>query len=189
MFVGFFALCTGLAAVALSSIISRIVKDKIPLAVAYGCIFGLDAWAISRSARFRPGEAMLMLFLGLLVVVVLAIRWLLSGSTVKELIFFVILDLLLMLGNMQAAARIYDLTSKAVLLGLVEVLPEIFFLVSVAFFIANMIWFRDHLENATAEALDEELKFYENPFSVMTMEEEENGESKEGGDDNVVIQE
>ena len=191
---GLFAIITGLVVAAISSTISKLLKEKLPMAIGFGVFFTLVAWSIGKfSTKVTPVSAMLFLLLGAVAVAILAIRWLIGGSTIKELVFFSILSLLLMLTNLQAAARIYDLSDKAGVRGVVTALPKIFFLISVMFFILNRMWFKDHLEKATAEELDEDMEFYKNPLKILNeeyipleeekMEEETEEEEMEAEDD------
>ncbi|MBO7657394.1 hypothetical protein J6S55_02035 [Candidatus Saccharibacteria bacterium] len=193
MFASFFALVTAVIVAVLSSIISRLLKEKIAMAIGFGVFFTLFTWLISRfSSKVSPEIAMLLLALGVIMVVVLIVRWFIGGSTIKEAITFIVLDLLLMLTNLQAATRIYDLSSKSGVRGVVVSIPKIFFLLSIAFFILDMIQFKDHLRKATPEELDEDLDFYDDPLKsfkeVYTpfedyLEDEEEKEETEGDSD------
>ena len=170
-FTGLFAFFTGFIVLIISGGISRLLKEKMPAAICFGVFFTVVAWVIGKfSAKVDPTSAMFFLLLGSVAVVILAIRWLIGGSTIKECIAFSLLDLLLMLTNLQAAARIYDLSNSAGVRGVVMALPKVLFLISVMFFILNMMWFKDHLEKATPEELDEDMEFYDNPLKILNEE-------------------
>lgn len=185
-FTGIFAIITAIVVVLLSLTISRLVGEKLLMCIAYAGGFGLISWIIGNfSPRIQPGSAMLLLALGIILVIVLCVKWFIVGSTIKELVFFTLLDLLLMWNNLAAAARIYDIASTKLAIGVVMAIPKIAFVLSVGFFIANIIWFKDHLKKASEEDLKEELNFIENPLSIFKeeykpldeLDEAENGET------------
>lgn len=91
--------------------------------------------------------AMIMLLIPLAMMGYLIYWWYQEGSTVKELIAFMLLDVLILWGlAMPAAASILDITQGWVA-AIVMSLPKIVFIVSVGFFIANMIWFKEEMNS------------------------------------------
>lgn len=168
MIVAVSAFVTAIVVVVFSTIISRLLEEKIWMAIGYGAFFTLFTWIICRySTKVSPVAAMLFLVIGLITMVILAVRWYIGGSTIKELFAFVVMDFLLMQTAIQAAKRVYDLTSSAVTRGVVISIPKVFFLALIAFFIFNMMQFKDHLKVATVEELDEDLDFYKNPLKIF----------------------
>ena len=73
--------------------------------------------------------------------------WRENGSALIELLDVGLVDLLLALVGCSAAARIVDITSARVAVGIVRVLPLIAFIISVGYFITNMIIFKEWLDS------------------------------------------
>lgn len=75
-----------------------------------------------------------------------------------------VLNVLLTLVAQANAVRIYDLTDKPFLVGLIRVLPFVVLIMSTAICIANMMWFREELNSGhfdPQDFLDEEDLEYE----------------------------
>ena len=72
--------------------------------------------------------------------------WMEEGSTVKELITFAVIMLLMMLVTKACGARIYDITSIRWITGIINSIPTIVFLMSVGYMVADMIWFHENLK-------------------------------------------
>ena len=112
------------------------------------------AFVNANAAKVAPLTAV-AIFLPLIIVLMIAldIWWAKDGSTVWEMIYFIVLDIVLTLVGTAAACRIFDLTSVPWIQGAVRVVPLIVAILSVAFYISNYISFRDYLNS---EGFDEE---------------------------------
>lgn len=123
-------------------------EDEVPLAVIRMAILSVvTGLCCYYETLVSPTFAMLLLAAMLIIMVFMVVWWLSAGSTIKELIFFSLLDLLYMLVAQGAAVRILDLTDNGIIIGVVRVLPVAVFIISVGCFIADMIWFRKELES------------------------------------------
>ena len=89
-----------------------------------------------------------MLFLGVtLAIMVLGIWWWkANGSTIKELIFFLLLLAVITPIGKSLAVRCFDWPIPRWTAGLIASLPDVACVISVGFYIANMIWFKISLE-------------------------------------------
>lgn len=72
--------------------------------------------------------------------------WRQNGSNFKEMIIFVLIDLFLMLLANAAIVRTHGVIKIQWVNGLIESIPQVFFLMSIGYFVANMIWFHERLE-------------------------------------------
>lgn len=135
--------------------LSMSFEDKIPLAVIrmviLSVVTGLSCYY---ETIVSPIFAMLLLTAMLIIMVFMVVWWMCDGSTIKELIFFILLDLLYLLVAQGAAVRIIDLTESQIIIGLVRVLPVVVFIISIGIFIADMIWFRKDLESEDFDPSD-----------------------------------
>lgn len=77
----------------------------------------------------------------------LIIWWKANGSTIKEAVLVSVINLLMMLSGLSAAARILDLTSIRWIAGLIRVLPLLMFIVAEGFFIMDIISFNEYLKS------------------------------------------
>lgn len=115
---------------------TRATTIGILYAVIYATVGKTPAWL-----------AMIMLIISFAVMGYLIYWWNQEGSTVKELVVFILLNVLILWGlAMPAAAAIRDITQIGWVIAVVESLPKMLFIVSVGYFIANMIWFRQELD-------------------------------------------
>ena len=71
--------------------------------------------------------------------------WNEEGSSVKELLIFLAMDLVIAVVLNNAAGRVQDLTTIKWLNGIARSLFAISLLISLGFMIADMIWFKDEL--------------------------------------------
>lgn len=72
--------------------------------------------------------------------------WNENGSTIKEMIHFIVIDLLFMLIAKAVAVRLYDWPLPRWFVGIIAALPAVMFVMSIGYFIANRIWFKASLE-------------------------------------------
>ena len=116
---------------------------------------GLGAGAIHGSAPAVPAWlAMIYLAIVLFFMVLMAIWWSYNGSSVKEMIVFILTDILLMWTGMAAADRILDLASSKWVIGLITALPKVALILSVGFFIYDRISFKEDLKNGKIDLED-----------------------------------
>ena len=102
---------------------------------------------VAIAPKIPPVIALVFMVADLMLMVMIILWWNVNGSTVKELILVSIIDFFLMLAGSSAAARIMDLTSIKWVVGLIRALPLVLFVLSVGFFIMNMIYFKEWLES------------------------------------------
>lgn len=76
----------------------------------------------------------------------LVIWWTEDGSTVKELIHFIVIGLLLSITGTACLVRIKDFCSISLLNEIVSTIPAVVFILSTGYMIADMIWFHDELQ-------------------------------------------
>lgn len=86
----------------------------------------------------------------------LFIWWEENGSTVRELIIFILMEIMLHLTAMSSMARVIDITSNWIARGLVMSIPSIVSITLLAFMISNMIAFRRELDKMSSEGGDED---------------------------------
>ena len=115
------------------------LKEKIAMSVIIAIVGYL--------APKVPAEvAMLLLVVVLAAMGCMVYYWMENGSAAKELILISVIDTLFHLVALSCAARIWDLTSWRWLGHFVTWLPTATLVISIGFFIANMIWFHESLE-------------------------------------------
>lgn len=130
-------------------------EDNIPMAVikmlVLASVTGLCCYY---ETAVKPMYAMLMLVAMIIAMIYMIIWWMYDASDIKELIFFILLDIIFAFVAQGAAARVLDLTDNGIVIGIVRVLPAAVFVVSVGCFIADMIWFRKDLRSADFDPSD-----------------------------------
>ena len=119
-------------------------KFGVAQALTCGIVCGLVTML---SPKVFPVIAMIFLIAILMLMVYVIFWWRINGSTVKELIIVSLADLMMMLTGQSAAARILDITSIRWIAGVIKVLPTVAFILSVGFFISNMIYWKGFLES------------------------------------------
>ena len=123
--------------------------------VVQALALGLGAGAIHGSAPRVPAWlAMIYLAMILFFMALMAVWWSYNGSAIKEMIVFILTDSLLMWTGMAAADRVLDLTSSWWVTGLVRALPKVALVLSIGFFIYDMISFREDLRNGKIDPDD-----------------------------------
>lgn len=100
------------------ALISRLPSTRMPSLIAVPCYL-----------------AGIMLMLGFLV------WWTKSGSAIKELLVFIVLDFLVMLAIRPASARLVG-NQNSLLGAILRSVPSMLFIMSIGYYIANMIWFK-----------------------------------------------
>lgn len=142
-------LCIVLGAVifTLLGILSKWFEEPKSLGTKKAAIGGIVVAIASYLAPKVPaGIAMLLLILMLATMGYMVYYWMENGSTVKELTLISGIDTMFHLVALSCAARIWDLTSWKWLSHFVTWLPTATLVISIGFFIANMIWFHESLE-------------------------------------------
>lgn len=131
-------------------------KRKVTMAeiAAYSLLSGV---VCAFSPKVPAWLAMCFLFAVLLAMFAIAVWWDANGSTIRELLIVAFIDLIFTLVGSSAAARILDLSSARVLVGIVRVLPGAAFVLSIGFFISDMIAYREWRESEDADP-DEYLR-------------------------------
>ena len=127
---------------------SRRFGEKKRVGMAEAVCFGLLAGTVCAfSPKVPAWLAMFFLFSVLLMMFAIVMWWSNNGSTIRELLNIALIDLLLMLVGSSAAARILDLSSAKVVVGVIRVLPGVALLLSLGYFISDMLAFKEWLKS------------------------------------------
>ena len=106
-------------------------------------IGGVSIAVINWIASKVPAWLALILFLVTLAAFAYLVYWWMEqGSTWKELATFILMALLLSMVSSATVVRIRDICSIRWLIGTMESIPMIVFLMSIGYMIANYIWYR-----------------------------------------------
>lgn len=139
-----FSLILGAVVTALVvSISSRFEEPMIQMGVKAGVAALLTIIFFATASKVPIIVAMLFLIVALAMMGYMIWWWIEDGSTVRELVSFILVDFLLMLIAKALAIRVLDTVIPRWIAGIITALPSVVFVVSVGLFIANMIWFRE----------------------------------------------
>ena len=128
------------------------IKMKMRFRTIQAFALGLGAGVIHGSAPRVPALlAMFYLLIILCFMFYMAALWSYNGSTVKEMIAFVLTDFLFMWTGIAAADGILDLTSIKWVIGLITALPKVALVLSIGFFIYDRISFRERLRDGKVD--------------------------------------
>ena len=121
-------------------------KETVIKAIVTGVLFALIYATVGKSPAWL---AMIMFIISLGMMGYLVYWWYQEGSTVKELVAMSLLDLLIVwcLAVPAAVAGIYDITQVGWVRALIVSIPKMMFFVSVGYFVANMIWFKQEINS------------------------------------------
>lgn len=108
-----------------------------PVTLALAC-----AIAFAAAGKVPIVLAVLLTILLLAIMGYMIVWWHEDGSSVKELINFAIVDLLLAMVAWTTSLRIYDWPIPRWLVGIFVSLPKMVFVLSIGYAIANMFWFK-----------------------------------------------
>lgn len=136
-----------------------LLGNKLRIRAARALAIGAAAGLVHGIAPKVPAWlAMILLVTMLILMAYMVIWWYTEGSTLKEMLAFVVIDGLFTFTGSSAAARILDLTSYGWLIGIVRALPAVFLVLSIGFFIFDRINFKEWLvsEDFTTEGYDDE---------------------------------
>lgn len=115
-------------------------REALKKAALFGVITGLFRYF----APILPAVISVVLVVAVFLMMYwLAVIWHEEGSDFNELVYAIAIDILLVLVGSSLAARILDVTSIKWICGLVKVLPGAGFLLSVGYFIFDMVAFGD----------------------------------------------
>ena len=133
-------------------------------------LFASDSWgmillkttAISIPAGLclywsSKAPAVIAILLGmamLIAMIYIAIWWSADGSDVREFLVFVVIDLMLTWISLSGIARVYSLTEIRVITGLLMAIPKIFFVMSIGYFLYDMIGFRSDIKSEDFDPYD-----------------------------------
>lgn len=136
LFVLVFAICVAFEETTLIRVISKVVVMPAFATLVY-------YYAPKTSSVL----AMTMLAGLIITMLYMVLWWAWEGSSVKEFVLFFLTDLLLCLIATETAVRVIDLTSIRVVVGLVRAIPTVVFIISIGYFIADMVWFHKGLKS------------------------------------------
>ena len=143
LFVLVFAICVAFEETTLIRVISKVVVIPAFATLVY-------YYAPKTSSVL----AMTMLAGLIITMLYMVLWWAWEGSNAKEFVLFFLTDLLLCLIATETAVRVIDLTSIRVVVGLVRAIPTVVFIISIGYFIADMIWFKKNLKSEDFDASD-----------------------------------
>lgn len=127
---------------------SKRFGEKFRLRITESFVFGIGTGLVVALAPKVPAFfAMVFLAPIIAMMVYLLLWWKLNGSTVVELITVSAVEVFLILAGSSAAARILDLASTRWVVGLVRAIPSTIGLLSIGFFVFNMMVFREWLNS------------------------------------------
>ena len=132
-----------LVVAAICTTISKFFEENFVKMVVRAAVFGILYAVIYITVPKTPvWLAMIMLAVTLAMMGYLVHWWRQEGSAIKELVAFIALDLLITWGlGMPSAAAILDV-SQGVLAMMLIAVPRMVCLLSIGYFVANLIWFR-----------------------------------------------
>lgn len=127
---------------------SKRFGEKFRIRMTESLVFGIGTGLVVAAApKVSAIFAMVLLAPIIAMMVYLLLWWDMNGSTVVELITVAAVDIFLMLAGSSAAARILDLASTKWVVGLIRAIPTTIFLLSIGFYIFNMMVFREWLNS------------------------------------------
>lgn len=135
-------LVVGAAVFTLSLRFEEEVSDAVMKAVVAGIWLMITNILASKAP---PVASVLLAFLLFAVEGYMIYWWKKEGSDVRELLLAAVIDLLITLTAQAGIVRIRDITTVRWVISWFESMPLMIFVVSLAFFIADMFWFRDKL--------------------------------------------
>jgi hypothetical protein len=115
---------------------------------------GIAGIVAAASSKVPAWIAMVFLVVILVMVVQLNLYWKLEGSSWLELVIFILIQLVLMWVSMSAAVRVRDICSIRWVVALLESIPKVTFLASLAFMALDFVWF--NYDNAEGGESDDE---------------------------------
>ncbi|MDO4526606.1 MAG: hypothetical protein Q4B87_00740 [Candidatus Saccharibacteria bacterium] len=118
------------------------LRDKIMVIVRAAVFFFVPILANYLPTRPRTPVGV-AIFLGIVIVALMIYMvywWNKEGSSVKELIATIVIDIFLAIIGNTSFARFYDLDIPRGVLGVIMALPMMLMVLSVGYCVANMIW-------------------------------------------------
>ena len=133
-------------------------------------LFASDGWkitllkvaAISIPAGFcrywaPKAPAVIAIILGvamMIAMIYIAIWWSADGSDIKEFLVFLVIDSMLAWISLSGVARVYSLTEVKWITGLIMAAPQIFCVMSLGYFLFDMIGFRSDVKSGDFDPYD-----------------------------------
>lgn len=143
---------TGMLVALFYATISRFFEEGTLEMTVKALIFGALYIVIYCTVSRAPSAiALIELLVTLVMMAYLVYWWYKEGSDIKELVLFIVLDLILMRLANAAAIRIIDVTDSKFLIGFVTWLPKMMLVVSIGYFVSNKIWWYCDLKRLSEE--------------------------------------
>lgn len=143
---------TGMLVALFYATISRFFEEGTMGMTAKALIFGtLYIVIYCTVSRVPSAIALIELLVTLVMMAYLVYWWYKEGSDIKELVLFIVLDLILMRLANAAAIRIIDITDSKFLIGFVTWLPKMMLVISIGYFVGNKIWWYCDLKRLSEE--------------------------------------
>lgn len=115
---------------------------RLSQSIAFGVLAGL---ATAFSPKVPGWVAMLFLATELFMMAYIVVWWKMNGSTIPELIFVMLIDLILSPVASSSAARILAITENRLIVGTVRALPMMACIISFGLLIIDMIVWKEKL--------------------------------------------
>lgn len=129
-------------------IVSKLFDTEKEVTIVRTLVFGLGTFFCTQFSVETSPLVAVVIILPIIIAMMgyLIWWWAEDGSTIKEMIFFIVMELCLNFIGNGAAGRITAMTSARWIVGIIRSIPDIMFIMSFGFFIANRVWFRMKLE-------------------------------------------
>lgn len=118
------------------------LRDKVMVIVRAAVFFFMPILANYLPTRPKTPVGV-AIFLGVIIVALMIYMiywWNKEGSSVKELIATIVIDIFLAIVSNTALARFYDLKMPRAVLGVIMAIPMMLLVLSVGYCVANLIW-------------------------------------------------